>query len=284
MKLRLEIIFKMLLTVCNNFICSGVEDEICPYATFHLLGFREEMDPTKALNFQTFPHQNGQHVGTMGPNGPMPMPGHMHSRAGSQSMVSLRLSNFFAKLIRIFQQPRANRFARKNSQGGQSSIYSPAPEYDDPANYAPEEDQYRRCNPYGQSVGGSIYYGPEYDDPANCAAEEDQYCGEFELSLEILKVVLKFLQISTFTSAAGGPYGTPYDHYDSRGSIGRRSAGSIKNTQLSGSPEPPPPPPPRNHETSNSSFNDSKESNEISEAECDRDNGPRGNYGGRLGF
>jgi hypothetical protein len=35
----------------------------------------------------------------------------------------------------------------------------------------------------------------------------------------------------------------------------------------------------RNHETSNSSFNDSKESNEISEAECDRDI-PRGNFGG----
>lgn len=103
-----------------------------------------------------------------------------------------------------------------------------------------------------------MYCGPEYDDPANCAPEEDQYGSQY-----------------------GGPYGTPYDHYDSRGSIGRRSAGSIKNTQLTGSPEPPPPPPPRNHETSNSSFNDSKESNEISEAECDRDNGPRGNYGGK---
>lgn len=68
----------------------GVEDEICPYATFHLLGFREEMDPSKALNFQTFPnmpHPNGQHIGTMGPNGTMMPPGHMHSRAGSQSMV-----------------------------------------------------------------------------------------------------------------------------------------------------------------------------------------------------
>lgn len=48
---------------------------------------------------------------------------------------------------------------------------------------------------------------------------------------------------------------------------------------MNDSPEPPPPPP-RNHDTSNSSFNDSKESNEISEAECDRDHGPRGNYGG----
>lgn len=51
--------------------------------------------------------------------------------------------------------------------------------------------------------------------------------------------------------------------------------GSTRNIQ-NGSPEPPPPPP-RNHDNSNSSFNDSKESNEISEAECDRDH-PRGNY------
>lgn len=68
-----------------------MEDEICPYATFHLLGFREEMDPTKAMNFQTFPHQNG-HTGpghaTMGPGGP---PGHIHSRSGSQSMVNQSL-------------------------------------------------------------------------------------------------------------------------------------------------------------------------------------------------
>lgn len=69
-----------------------MEDEICPYATFHLLGFREEMDPSKAMNFQTFPHQNGMpgmpgHVGTIGPNGVIPMPNHVHSRSGSQSMV-----------------------------------------------------------------------------------------------------------------------------------------------------------------------------------------------------
>ncbi|XP_055694224.1 cell adhesion molecule Dscam2 isoform X11 [Lutzomyia longipalpis] len=218
---------------------TGMEDEICPYATFHLLGFREEMDPTKAMNFQTFPHQNGHgapgHVGTMGPPGTMQHPGHVHSRSGSQSM------------------PRQNRYARKNSQGGQSSIYTPAPEYDDPANCA-EEDQYRR---YTRVNSGSLYGGPggpEYDDPANCAPEEDQYGSQY-----------------------GAPYGAPYDHYGSRGSMGRRSVGSTRNLP-NGSPEPPPPPP-RNHAESNSSFNDSKESNEISEAECDRDHGPRGNYG-----
>lgn len=70
-----------------------MEDEICPYATFHLLGFREEMDPNKAMQFQTFPHQNGHertHSGTIGPVGPgsMASNGHIHQRTGSQSMVS----------------------------------------------------------------------------------------------------------------------------------------------------------------------------------------------------
>lgn len=89
-----------------------MEDEICPYATFHLLGFREEMDPGKFAHAHagTLAHAHGH--------------AHAHSRSGSQSM------------------PRANsRYARKNSQGGQSAIYSAAPEYDDPATCA-EEDQY----------------------------------------------------------------------------------------------------------------------------------------------
>lgn len=70
-----------------HFFSSGMEDEICPYATFHLLGFREEMDPSKAMQFQTFPHQNGHersHSGTMGPSNGN---GHIHQRSGSQSMV-----------------------------------------------------------------------------------------------------------------------------------------------------------------------------------------------------
>ncbi|CAH2991221.1 unnamed protein product [Chilo suppressalis] len=192
----------------------GMEDEICPYATFHLLGFREEMDPSKAL---AFPHHHAAHAGTLA----HPHPHHpAHSRAGSQSM------------------PRANsRYARKNSQGGQSAIYSTAPEYDDPATCA-EEDQYRAR--YSRPMYAC---GPEYDEPACCAPEDEQYAGA---------------------------YGTPYsDHYGSRPSIGTRKCGS---------PEPPPPPP-RNANNDNncsSSFNESKDSNEISEAECDQ---PR-NYPG----
>ncbi|PNF13800.1 hypothetical protein B7P43_G12441, partial [Cryptotermes secundus] len=187
---------------------AGMEDEICPYATFHLLGFREEMDPNKAMQFQTFPHQNGHertHSGTIGPMGPGGVAGngHIHQRSGSQSM------------------PRANgRYSRVANQNGA-------------ANFAP---------------------GPEYDDPANCAPEEDQYGSQY------------------------GQYGAPYDHYGSRGSVSRRSVGSARNLPLSGSPEPPPPPP-RNHDPNSSSFNDSKESNEISEAECDRDQLVNRNYG-----
>ncbi|XP_063932407.1 cell adhesion molecule Dscam1 isoform X12 [Zophobas morio] len=166
----------------------GMDDEICPYATFHLLGFREEMDPSKAMQFQTFPHP---HSGTMGPSG-MNTPHQIHSRSGSQSM------------------PRQNRrYDRVGSQGN-GSIYSP---------------------------------GPEYDDPANCAPEDEQYGSQY------------------------GGYGAPYDQYGSRGSIGRRSLGSLRLQPTNSSPEPPPPPP-RNHDPS---FNDSKDSNEISEAECDRD-------------
>ncbi|XP_075974485.1 Down syndrome cell adhesion molecule 1 isoform X3 [Anticarsia gemmatalis] len=192
---------------------TGMEDEICPYATFHLLGFREEMDPSKAL---AFPHHHPAHAGTLA----HPHPHHpAHSRAGSQSM------------------PRANsRYARKNSQGGQSAIYSTAPEYDDPATCA-EEDQYRAR--YSRPMYAC---GPEYDEPACCAPEDEQYTGA---------------------------YGTPYsDHYGSRPSIVCRTG----TRKCGGSPEPPPPPP-RNANNDNncsSSFNESKDSNEISEAECDQ--------------
>lgn len=55
-------------------------------------------------------------------------------------MIGLRIRNNNKMWFNLIS-PHQNRYARKNSQGGQSSIYSPAPEYDDPANCA-EEDQY----------------------------------------------------------------------------------------------------------------------------------------------
>lgn len=120
-----------------------------------------------------------------------------------------------------------------------------------------QNGRYSRVPSQGGGSGTHNVFSPEYDDPANCAPEEDQYGSQY------------------------GQYGAPYDHYGSRGSVGRRSVGSARNIPVSGSPEPPPPPP-RNHDQNNSSFNDSKESNEISEAECDRDQLVNRNYGGQY--
>lgn len=83
----------------SNHLISGMEDEICPYATFHLLGFREEMDPSKAMQFQTFPHPANGHSGTMGPPAGHPTNVSAHSRSGSQSMVMTH--NFFFFLIQM---------------------------------------------------------------------------------------------------------------------------------------------------------------------------------------
>ncbi|KAL7294790.1 hypothetical protein TKK_0011722 [Trichogramma kaykai] len=183
----------------------SMEDEICPYATFHLLGFREEMDPSKAMQFQTFPHPVNGHTATMGPAVGHPNNSSAHSRSGSQSMP---------------RQANGGRYSRVPSQGGSTG-------------------------------GNQNIFTPEYDDPANCNPEED-YGSQY------------------------GQYGAPYDHYGSRGSVGRRSVGSLRNLPVSNSPEPPPPPP-RNHDQSNSSFNDSKESTDVNDQD-DRDQLIR-NYG-----
>ncbi|KAL4143242.1 hypothetical protein QTP88_005598 [Uroleucon formosanum] len=119
----------------------GIDGEdICPYATFHLLGFREEMDPSK-MPFQTFPHPNG-HCGTIGPGGTVASNGLMHQCPGTQTM------------------PRNGRYSRV---GGANSMFSP--EYDDPANMgdeygsqygqygAPYEQYESRASMAGRSIG-----------------------------------------------------------------------------------------------------------------------------------
>ncbi|XP_050054044.1 cell adhesion molecule Dscam2 isoform X14 [Aphis gossypii] len=121
--------------------CRGIDGEdICPYATFHLLGFREEMDPSK-IPFQTFPHPNG-HCGTIGPGGTIASNGLMHQCPGTQTM------------------PRNGRYSRV---GGANSMFSP--EYDDPANMgdeygsqygqygAPYEQYESRASMAGRSIG-----------------------------------------------------------------------------------------------------------------------------------
>lgn len=59
------------------------------------------MDPSKAMQFQTFPHPGNGHSGTMGPPVGHPTNASAHSRSGSQSMVPYIsftcLNNVFAR-------------------------------------------------------------------------------------------------------------------------------------------------------------------------------------------
>ncbi|KAK8752923.1 hypothetical protein OTU49_008241 [Cherax quadricarinatus] len=114
----------MLLIFDNVLKHLGGDDEICPYATFHLLGFREEMDPQQAgNNFQTFPYQNGHGSQQNFVNSPasrsMP-PSSTYYSTVPGDMTTSRISN---------------------------STFSPT--YDDPARSDEESDQY----------GGSTYSG-----------------------------------------------------------------------------------------------------------------------------
>ncbi|KAK9680805.1 Immunoglobulin domain [Popillia japonica] len=247
----------------------GMDDEICPYATFHLLGFREEMDPTKAMQFQTFPHP---HAGTMGPSG-MNTPHQMHSRAGSQSMPRQnRRYDRVGSQGTYCAMPRQNRQYDTVGPEGNGSIYSPGPEYDDPANCAPEDEQYGSQyggynNPYDQygsrsSIGrrslGSLRLQPTSNSPEPPPPpprNHDPSFNDSKDSNEISEAECDRDQLINSHSYGGKCF------------AGRRSLGSLRLQPTSNSPEPPPPPP-RNHDPS---FNDSKDSNEISEAECDRD-------------
>lgn len=141
------------------------------------------MDPTKAMQFQTFPHP---HAGTMGPSG-INTPHQIHSRNGSQSMP--RQGN--RRYDRVGSQgknPLLGAILREllcpctaidclNTYGymlvkftGNGSIYSPGPEYDDPANCAPEDEQ------YGSQYGG---YGAPYDQYGSRGSIGRRSLGEF---------------------------------------------------------------------------------------------------------
>ena len=62
------LIFYAIIVIVGNSVPTGEED-ISPYATFHLLGMREEAAKNGQLNnpanFQTMPHPPQQGVGTM---------------------------------------------------------------------------------------------------------------------------------------------------------------------------------------------------------------------------
>ncbi|XP_076062140.1 Down syndrome cell adhesion molecule 1 isoform X8 [Oratosquilla oratoria] len=250
---------------------SGGDDEICPYATFHLLGFREEMDPhQQGNNFQTFPHQNGhgsQHFGNSPASRSMP-------RHGSGNYYSCVAGDYTCgHTPNEGHQPRH----------GSGNYYSCVSGEYGPGGRPPSSTYYSTVPGDMSSDMSNSTFSPTYDDPARSDEESDQYGGS--------------------TYSGGGPYARAIDSVSQSGTAKRMSEclqqqrnnifikyqDANRGGNGQGSPEPPPPPPPpRNsdlppHETTalGSSLNDSNNStasNQFSEAECDHDLVQR-NYG-----
>ncbi|KAB7494491.1 hypothetical protein Anas_07291, partial [Armadillidium nasatum] len=219
------------------------DDEICPYATFHLLGFREEVDPAQAANnFQTFPHQNGH-----GSGGPFP-------NSNSRSMPRHGSGNYYSCVSGDYA-------CGHSSHEGAGTESNHQPRHGSGNYLFLRQWRIWTWRNLAASMMSNSTFSPTYDDPARSDEESDQYGGS--------------------TYSGGGPYARAIDSVSQSGTAKR--ANSIRNSSHGGqgSPEPPPPPPPRTCDMPESSLNDSNNStssNQYSEAECDHDLVQR-NYG-----
>ncbi|XP_045126176.1 Down syndrome cell adhesion molecule-like protein Dscam2 isoform X16 [Portunus trituberculatus] len=237
---------------------SGGDDEICPYATFHLLGFREEMDPQQAgNNFQTFPYQNGHGSQQNFVNSP-----------ASRSMPRHGSGNYYSCVSGDYNCGHAPNEGHQPRHGSGNYYSCVAGEY---GSGGPPSSTYYSTVPGDMTtsrMSNNSAFSPTYDDPARSDEESDQYGGS--------------------TYSGGGPYARAIDSVSQSGTAKRlMNRGSTSGSAGQGSPEPPPPPPPRNGDLPldssglGSSLNDSNNStasNQFSEAECDHDLVQR-NYG-----
>ncbi|XP_068224083.1 cell adhesion molecule Dscam1 isoform X5 [Palaemon carinicauda] len=268
---------------------SGGDDEICPYATFHLLGFREEMDPQQAgNNFQTFPHQNGH--GSQQ---------HFVNSPASRSMPRHGSGNYYSCVTGDYTCGHTPNEGHQPRHGSGNYYSCVAGEY---GPGGPPSSTYYSTVPDDMATArmSSSTFSPTYDDPARSDEESDHYGGS--------------------TYSGGGPYARAIDSVSQSGTAKRMimlighiqdggpnpkvtsngqpasrtkkrrffmNRGSTSGSAGQGSPEPPPPPPPRNGDLPldssglGSSLNDSNNStasNQFSEAECDHDLVQR-NYG-----
>ncbi|XP_071522341.1 cell adhesion molecule Dscam1 [Panulirus ornatus] len=236
---------------------SGGDDEICPYATFHLLGFREEMDPQQAgNNFQTFPYQNGHGSQQNFVNSP-----------ASRSMPRHGSGNYYSCVSGDYNCGHTPNEGHQPRHGSGNYYSCVAGEY---GSGGPPSSTYYSTVPGDMTTSrmSNSTFSPTYDDPARSDEESDQYGGS--------------------TYSGGGPYARAIDSVSQSGTAKRlTNRGSTSGSTGQGSPEPPPPPPPRNGDLPldssglGSSLNDSNNStasNQFSEAECDHDLVQR-NYG-----
>ncbi|KAG7160229.1 Down syndrome cell adhesion molecule-like protein 2-like 4, partial [Homarus americanus] len=195
---------------------SGGDDEICPYATFHLLGFREEMDPQQAgNNFQTFPYQNGHGSQQNFVNSP-----------ASRSMPRHGSGNYYSCVTGDYNCGHTPNEGHQPRHGSGNYYSCVAGEY---GSGGPPSSTYYSTVPGDMTTSrmSNSTFSPTYDDPARSDEESDQYGGS--------------------TYSGGGPYARAIDSVSQSGTAKRlMNRGSTSGSTGHGSPEPPPPPPPRN--------------------------------------
>ncbi|XP_042237768.1 Down syndrome cell adhesion molecule-like protein Dscam2 isoform X8 [Homarus americanus] len=257
---------------------SGGDDEICPYATFHLLGFREEMDPQQAgNNFQTFPYQNGHGSQQNFVNSP-----------ASRSMPRHGSGNYYSCVTGDYNCGHTPNEGHQPRHGSGNYYSCVAGEY---GSGGPPSSTYYSTVPGDMTTSrmSNSTFSPTYDDPARSDEESDQYGGStYSGGGPYARAIDSVSQSGTAKRLNGGPLpgagffwpqGSEHRFFMNRGS----TSGSTGH----GSPEPPPPPPPRNGDlpldssglaSSLNDSNNSTASNQFSEAECDHDLVQR-NYG-----
>ncbi|XP_042867937.1 Down syndrome cell adhesion molecule-like protein Dscam2 isoform X1 [Penaeus japonicus] len=259
---------------------SGGDDEICPYATFHLLGFREEMDPQQAgNNFQTFPHQNGH--GSQQ---------HFVNSPASRSMPRHGSGNYYSCVSGDYTCGHTPNEGHQPRHGSGNYYSCVAGEY---GPGGPPSSTYYSTVPGDMTASrmSNSTFSPTYDDPARSDEESDQYGGStYSGGGPYARAIDSVSQSGTAKRLNGGhPPGVPVSGPQPSNHRFISNRGSTSGSAGQGSPEPPPPPPPRNGDLPldssglGSSLNDSNNStasNQFSEAECDHDLVQR-NYGER---
>ncbi|XP_069177268.1 cell adhesion molecule Dscam1 [Procambarus clarkii] len=260
---------------------SGGDDEICPYATFHLLGFREEMDPQQAgNNFQTFPYQNGHGSQQNFVNSP-----------ASRSMPRHGSGNYYSCVTGDYNCGHTPNEGHQPRHGSGNYYSCVAGEY---GSGGPPSSTYYSTVPGDMTASrmSNSTFSPTYDDPARSDEESDQYGGStYSGGGPYARAIDSVSQSGTAKRLNGGPLpgAATSGHFWSKGYAHKflMNRGSTSGSAGHGSPEPPPPPPPRNGDLPldssglGSSLNDSNNStasNQFSEAECDHDLVQR-NYG-----
>merc|ERR1719510_1632840 len=241
----------------------GQEEDISPYATFHLLGMREEAKAAAAAaagmgaaqNFQTMPSTPGSGPLT-GPN----TPAHQRNQQAAQTMFNPRRSvpNQAAPGMQLYDAPNCD--------------------YDPPTNF-----QQNFGNPYDCPEGfynASMMSSVGYSQVADYTGKPAQQL----LPGQIIAQQAQQQQQQMMNQSSYGQYPQPHAEYSTDTVIykGGPPAGPPAQAQTPGrgplpSAEEEFPPPPPERSSNDNSFNDSNSTtqsnvtSECSEAECDRE-------------